>query len=67
MGIHRACVLIDRIAKVTPPTRNHPENILPLLCISPRFAHQLASAREFFIGILDRFISNAQVAFDNEA
>ena len=45
MGIHRACVLIEGVEKVTSPEGNHPENISPILRISPLIAHQLASAR----------------------
>src|SRR3954468_24792604 len=49
MGIHRACLCIGRVEKVTPPEQDHPENSRPILRIPPLAAHQLASARLFCV------------------
>src|SRR4051812_17991076 len=58
MGIHRACLLIDRVEKVTTPERNHPGNTPPILRIYPLIAHQLANARHLF---------SSRVAWSKEA
>jgi len=50
MGIHRACVLIDRVAKVTPQRGITQRTFCPFVYFFS-FAHQLASARGILAGM----------------
>ena len=56
MGVHRACFFIARAGRAATPERNRSGNQPPILCILPLVAHQLASARQNWLRLPDRFL-----------